>query len=59
MWYFFTYLEGCGEEWDEMCLPGQHQWKHHTCMVCTICKECTGYNISCYNSIRPDRNPGQ
>ncbi|XP_076287336.1 MYC binding protein highwire isoform X6 [Lasioglossum baleicum] len=50
------------EEWEEtkgMCLPGQHQWRHRVCMVCTVCRECTGYSISCTSSIRPDRNPGQ
>lgn len=50
------------EEWEEirgMCAPGQHQWRHRVCMVCTICRECTGYSISCLSSIRPDRNPGQ
>lgn len=48
--------------WDEtrgMCPPGQHQWRHRVCMVCTICRECTGYSISCLSSIRPDRYPGQ
>lgn len=50
------------EDWEEtkgMCQPGQHQWRHRVCMVCTICRECTGYSISCLSSIRPDRNPGQ
>ncbi|XP_014476552.1 PREDICTED: E3 ubiquitin-protein ligase MYCBP2 isoform X4 [Dinoponera quadriceps] len=48
--------------WEEtrgMCPPGQHQWRHRVCMVCTICRECTGYSISCLSSIRPDRYPGQ
>ncbi|XP_031781072.1 E3 ubiquitin-protein ligase MYCBP2 isoform X6 [Nasonia vitripennis] len=56
-----------GEEWveakairvDGMCPPGQHQWRYRACMVCTVCRECTGYSISCLSSIRPDRNPGQ
>ncbi|KAJ8666974.1 hypothetical protein QAD02_008636, partial [Eretmocerus hayati] len=55
------------EEWEEakairvdgMCPPGQHQWRHRSCMICTVCRECTGYSISCLSSIRPDRNPGQ
>ncbi|KAK1123908.1 hypothetical protein K0M31_006938 [Melipona bicolor] len=50
------------EDWEEtrgMCPPGLHQWRHRVCMVCTICRECTGYSISCLSSIRPDRNPGQ
>lgn len=49
-----------GEEWEKwMCPPGQHQWRHRVCMVCTICRECTGYSMSCLSSMRPDRNPGQ
>ncbi|XP_054276655.1 E3 ubiquitin-protein ligase MYCBP2-like [Macrosteles quadrilineatus] len=44
---------------DAMCAPGQHKWKHDLCMVCTVCRECTGYSISCLSSMRPDRNPGQ
>ncbi|CAK9797457.1 E3 ubiquitin-protein ligase MYCBP2 [Anthophora quadrimaculata] len=50
------------EDWEEtrgMCAPGLHQWRHGVCMVCTVCRECTGHNISCLSSIRPDRNPGQ
>lgn len=50
------------EDWEEtkgMCPPGLHQWRHRVCMVCTVCRECTGYSISCLSSIRPDRNPGQ
>ncbi|XP_034942184.1 E3 ubiquitin-protein ligase MYCBP2-like [Chelonus insularis] len=49
-----------GEEWEEargMCPPGQHQWRHRTCMVCTVCRECTGFGISCLTSIVPNRNP--
>ncbi|XP_074101339.1 MYC binding protein highwire isoform X2 [Cotesia typhae] len=48
------------EEWEEargMCPPGQHQWRHRACMVCTICRECTGFGISCLSSILPNRNP--
>ncbi|XP_035719406.1 E3 ubiquitin-protein ligase MYCBP2-like isoform X2 [Vespa mandarinia] len=50
-----------GEDWEEtrgMCPPGQHQWSHRVCMICTVCRECTGYSISCL-STRSDRNPGQ
>ncbi|XP_043461333.1 E3 ubiquitin-protein ligase MYCBP2 isoform X1 [Leptopilina heterotoma] len=50
------------EDWEEargMCSPGKHQWRQRDCMVCTVCRECTGYSISCLSSIRPDRNPGQ
>ena len=55
-------LLDAGEEWEEakgICSPGQHQWRHRVCMVCTVCRECTGYSISCLSSILPDRNPGQ
>ncbi|XP_043286736.1 E3 ubiquitin-protein ligase MYCBP2 isoform X2 [Venturia canescens] len=55
-----------GEEWDEgrgMCSPGQHQWRRRVCMVCTVCRECTGYGMVCLNSTLPGRNskrrPGQ
>ncbi|KAG7189524.1 hypothetical protein KM043_017215 [Ampulex compressa] len=54
--------EDTTEDWGEtrgMCPLGQHQWRHRVCMVCTICRECTGYSISCLTSRRPDRNPGQ
>uniref|UniRef100_A0A1B6EGK8 PHR domain-containing protein n=1 Tax=Clastoptera arizonana TaxID=38151 RepID=A0A1B6EGK8_9HEMI len=51
------------QEWEDaqevMCAPGTHKWKHDLCMVCTVCRECTGYSISCLSSMRPDRNPGQ
>ncbi|XP_046604041.1 E3 ubiquitin-protein ligase MYCBP2 isoform X2 [Neodiprion virginianus] len=53
---------GPSDEWEEaagMCPAGQHQWRRRVCMVCTVCRECTGYSISCLSSIRPDRNPGQ
>ena len=64
-------METTGEEeadseeldWEDaqevMCPPGKHKWKHDLCMVCTVCRECTGYSISCLSSMRPDRNPGQ
>lgn len=44
---------------EHLCPPGKHMWKHELCMVCTVCRECTGYSISCLSSMRPDRNPGQ
>lgn len=50
-------LESLGRE--HMCPPGDHQWHHNMCMVCTVCQECTGYSISCLSSMRPDRKPGQ
>lgn len=64
-------METTGEEevdneeldWEDaqeaMCPPGKHKWKNDLCMVCTVCRECTGYSISCLSSMRPDRNPGQ
>lgn len=51
--------DGDDSSQDMMCEPGTHKWKHDLCMVCTICRECTGYSISCLSSMRPDRNPGQ
>lgn len=42
-----------------ICRPGKHTWKHDQCMVCTQCRECTGYSISCLSSMHPGRNPGQ
>lgn len=44
---------------EQLCPPGKHVWKHELCMVCTVCRECTGYSISCLSSMRPDRNAGQ
>ncbi|RZF32322.1 hypothetical protein LSTR_LSTR001786 [Laodelphax striatellus] len=51
--------EGWGSVEGVMCAPGTHRWKHELCMVCTVCRECTGYSISCLSSMRSDRNPGQ
>lgn len=42
-----------------MCPSGIHSWQHDRCMVCTVCRQCTGYSIRCLSSMRPDRNPGQ
>ncbi|XP_050301011.1 E3 ubiquitin-protein ligase MYCBP2 isoform X2 [Anthonomus grandis grandis] len=42
-----------------MCPPGAHAWHEDLCMVCTICRECTGYSISCLSSMSSERNPGQ
>lgn len=44
---------------DQVCPPGMHSWHHDMCMVCTVCRECTGYSVSCLSAMRPDRNPGQ
>lgn len=59
-----TTVEEDGVEEEEveetgMCAPGTHKWKQELCMVCTVCRECTGYSISCLSSMRPDRYPGQ
>ncbi|XP_059170813.1 E3 ubiquitin-protein ligase MYCBP2-like isoform X4 [Physella acuta] len=43
---------------DNLCPPGKHKWVQEVCMICSICKECTGYGVSCVNSGRKDRNPG-
>ncbi|XP_056648043.1 E3 ubiquitin-protein ligase MYCBP2 isoform X1 [Diorhabda sublineata] len=42
-----------------ICPPGMHAWHDDMCMICTVCRECTGYSISCLSSISVDRNPGQ
>ncbi|KAJ8916890.1 hypothetical protein NQ315_013358 [Exocentrus adspersus] len=42
-----------------ICPPGTHSWHDDMCMVCSVCRECTGYSVSCLSSISPDRNPGQ
>lgn len=42
-----------------MCLAGMHAWHDDMCMICTICRECTGYSISCLSSMSAERNPGQ
>lgn len=44
---------------EQICPAGMHSWHHEMCMVCTVCRECTGYSVSCLSSMRPDRNPGQ
>jgi len=44
---------------ENICKPGNHNWKHAVCMVCTVCGECTGYSISCLSSIRSNRKAGQ
>jgi len=46
-------------EQEGMCPAGTHRWKHEQCMICTICRECTGYGSACISALRPDRNPGQ
>ena len=30
-----------------MCDPEEHSMVHGPCRVCTVCRECTGYNVSC------------
>lgn len=46
-------------EQEGICPAGSHRWKHEQCMICTICRECTGYGSACISALRPDRNPGQ
>nr|AOV18880.1 myc binding protein 2 [Lymnaea stagnalis] len=43
---------------ENLCPPGKHRWVQEVCMICSICRECTGYGVSCVNSGRKDRNPG-
>ncbi|XP_060534839.1 E3 ubiquitin-protein ligase MYCBP2 isoform X2 [Cylas formicarius] len=42
-----------------ICAPGMHNWHDDLCMICTVCRECTGYSISCLSSMSAERNPGQ
>lgn len=46
------------EQQHNICPPGMHHWHDDMCMICTVCRECTGYSISCM-SMSSDRNPGQ
>lgn len=41
-----------------ICPPGLHTWHDDMCMICTVCRECTGYSFSCM-SMSAERNPGQ
>lgn len=34
-------------KFDNMCDFEEHNIQHGQCRVCTICRECTGYNVSC------------
>ncbi|XP_055893471.1 E3 ubiquitin-protein ligase MYCBP2-like isoform X4 [Biomphalaria glabrata] len=43
---------------DNLCPHGKHKWVQEVCMICSVCRECTGYGVSCVNSGRKDRNPG-
>ncbi|CAG0881435.1 unnamed protein product [Darwinula stevensoni] len=27
---------------DTICPPGEHNWVHESCLICNVCKECTG-----------------
>ncbi|CAH0546546.1 unnamed protein product [Brassicogethes aeneus] len=47
------------EQQKNMCPSGMHLWHDDMCMICTVCRECTGYSISCLSSISSDRNPGE
>lgn len=47
------------EPHQNMCAAGMHAWHDNKCMICTICRECTGYSISCLSSMSAERNPGQ
>ncbi|XP_074033015.1 MYC binding protein highwire isoform X2 [Leptinotarsa decemlineata] len=46
-------------EQHNICPPGMHSWHDDMCMICTVCRECTGYSISCLSSVSAERNPGQ
>ncbi|RZC40109.1 RCC1 domain containing protein, partial [Asbolus verrucosus] len=47
------------EPHQNMCPAGMHSWHDNKCMICTVCRECTGYSISCLSSMSAERNPGQ
>nr|XP_022909947.1 E3 ubiquitin-protein ligase MYCBP2 isoform X2 [Onthophagus taurus] len=42
----------------QMCPPNMHSWLFSKCMVCTVCKQCTGYSSGCHSSALPGRIPG-
>ena len=44
---------------DDLCAPGDHDWSTSRCVVCKICKYCTGYGPSCCNDGLPGREPGK
>lgn len=46
------------ENQHNICQPGLHTWHDDMCMICTVCRECTGYSFSCM-SMSAERNPGQ
>lgn len=46
-------------EQHNICPPGKHSWHDDMCMICTVCRECTGYSFSCLSSVNSERNPGQ
>ncbi|CAG9818957.1 unnamed protein product [Phaedon cochleariae] len=46
-------------EQHNICPSGMHSWHDDMCMICTVCRECTGYSISCLSSVSSERNPGQ
>lgn len=44
-----------------MCDPDDHTFIHGKCRVCTVCKECTGYNVTCVAAVSTqieERIPG-
>ncbi|XP_050423071.1 E3 ubiquitin-protein ligase MYCBP2 isoform X2 [Adelges cooleyi] len=44
---------------ENICKPGTHLWRNGPCMICTVCRECTGYGVGCFSSIQSNRKPGQ
>ena len=42
---------------DTICPPGEHNWVHESCLICNVCKECTGYGRKCVFRGKPDRHP--
>ncbi|KAJ8975749.1 hypothetical protein NQ317_015371, partial [Molorchus minor] len=48
-----------GDSLHNMCPSGMHSWHDDMCMICTVCRECTGYSISCLSAMSSERNPGE
>ncbi|XP_018571542.1 E3 ubiquitin-protein ligase MYCBP2-like [Anoplophora glabripennis] len=51
--------ENLADSIQNICPPGMHSWHDDMCMICSVCRECTGYSVNCLSSISSERNPGQ
>lgn len=54
-------LSGSSEDTysDVICPKGTHIFKQDKCMICPICRQCTGYGAGCLASNEEDREPGE